>query len=257
MVDLQLQIYKFLLDVKTSMPKPVPRHENPTTIHKRNVLIIGNAGAGMSAVGNHILGHNSFHNDIHLQSETRKADMKSDTRELEYDGVRYQVTVFVVKNVWLPSHFASSVGDKISRINEAIKFSDGWHLVIFVHKEGQFTKEEKDVYDYVRNNFPPIVHSISLLVITGCEGKDKKRREEIVREYESSPHTKGMMKKGVFSTGLSNLKEFIRPIRDPLAEKADKDVEVLHGIICESSTMIRSDDLQGTIKLNSTPCTLM
>lgn len=77
---------------------------------------------------------------------------------------------------------------------------------------------EQKTFELIHKEFPS-ADPISLLVITGCDSKDK---EEVAREYRSDPYTKDIvshMRRGILAFGFSDLTMLLKVLRSVFINK--------------------------------------
>lgn len=221
------------------------------TTETRNVIVVGKTGSGKSTVANHILGtvNDKFKVSGAPSSVTSKAMPKNS--EFEYDNVRYRLTVIDTIGLFDTDNFSDK--QILKNTKETIKeFVKGLHLIVFVVKEGRFTDDEKKTFDLIHKEFYNCIDPISLLVVTGCEGKDK---TIIINDYQQNPVTRWIvahMKKGVVPVGFPDLSGFNGTVREFFTKEALKDEVTLRKIVCGSETMFLKEELY-----NDSWCTIL
>ena len=94
----------------------------------------------------------------------------------------------------------------------------------------------------MHKHFAKDIDPISLLVITGCEGKDKKR---VCDEYIRNEHTGKIvahMKKGVIAVGFPCLKEYDEELRPLFKTRITKDrLELRKKVMDCNQSFLRSE----------------
>ena len=201
----------------------------PVQQQRRNIVVLGKTGAGKSTVANQILGSDQFKVSTSTQSVTRRVtdgEAKVNVGDIDYNiKIIDTIGLFdsgpvtnkqVIQSI--KSHFQKKVPESVN-------------LVMFVFREGRFTVEEKNAFEYIITKFSKEISDISALIITNCELKSAKTREKIVAEFRGNPTTKpfaDFVKKGIFAVGFPNIEEIddeeLRPI---IQERIKKDKEEL------------------------------
>lgn len=200
-------------------PKFISRSTPSQDNNTRNVLIVGMSGSGISTLANHILGVGRH---VFSVGEVTKDSSKLCTK-FEHDLQPYYVNVINTIGFYgeLPSE------DVIKSIKRVVKDNfDGLHLIIFVMREGKpAATNGKTIYD-VYKKFGSNADCISLLVLTGCEDKDK---DKVVMKYAKEPIAEHM-KKGILAVGFPDFHDYLT-----LSEVREDEMS-LRDVICSQAT---------------------
>ena len=210
----------------------------PTIIQRKcNIVVLGKTGAGKSTVANSIAGTKLFGVRSSVKSVTRNVHdgmVKFVIEDTEYN-------IKLIDTVGLFDTGAISNNTIIQQLKEHFqnRVSDGVDLILFVFKEGRFTKEERATFDFIIKKFSDEISEISALVITNCDLKSETAREKIKTEFQSDPTTKPIadfVRKGIFVVGFPNLEEVEdEGIKACMQEKVERDREKLRSLVrtCE------------------------
>lgn len=113
-------------------------------------------------------------------------------------------------------------------------------MIIFVFKNGRFTQEEKQSFDFLIKNFKKEISDISLLVVTGCESLSDIARKNLVEEFHKNEVTSpiaNFMKKGIVPVGFPSSEWLDPKFRDIFEESMKADSQKLQNIVCQSEEM--------------------
>lgn len=119
----------------------------------------------------------------------------------------------------------------------------GFNLIVFVAREEQFTPEEKATFDFICSNFAQDIAPFFMLVIAGCEGKNK---ASVISAYESNEATKhivSQMKFGIFPVGFPDLSQYDEPIKSIYTNQVRDDEMELHKMACKAEQLYLNDKL--------------
>ena len=216
--------------------------EMPCARKRCNIVILGRTGSGKSTLANKILCHPCFDVDskrifksvtgteIQVQSEERAIMLR--------DNVVYSVKVVDTKGFLEPQTKPGNILTNIKLCFQE-RFVEGVSLVLFVLPKGRLSAGEIETIKTIHENFHDL-SCMSALVVTRCDGLKKEIRDGIEQEFRTSERTSAIadfMKKGILTVGfpdLSLMPEMFRPI---LEEVIRADVQKLHDLMCESTTM--------------------
>lgn len=218
----------------------------PGTIlqERRNIIVLGKTGAGKSTVANTILGQEVFPVSTSVQSVTRRirrGEAKFTAHNVEYN-------VKLIDTVGLFDTGAVTNTTTIEEIKTFFreKVTEGVHLVLFVFKEGRFTPEERDTFDFIIKKFSREISEISALVITNCELKSEKARQAIESEFRDVPTTKHIadfVKQGIYVVGFPKIEDIEEEFRPMMEQKVEADKNKLKMLVqsCDSEPKLAKE----------------
>ena len=215
---------------------------NKGVIRRRCVLLLGKCGAGKSTIANHLVGHNplSMVEPPFRVSEQEK--FGSGTREVNYeivsfnrDEITYEITVIDTAGYFIRDQ--DTIFDKMEDFFlrnhiEAI------NLIIFVFRKGRFTKEEQDVFSFVRERFKAEISPISALAITCCENDDHDARQGLIREFYSNTYIKDIsnkMEMGIYPVGFPPVHRMMPQLQQAYKPIMERDREALISLAVTAS----------------------
>lgn len=212
-----------------------------TLVRTRCVVLMGKSGAGKSTVANMLVGHDPMSEDPPfgvsnkvLASVTR--EVSHEMIEFYHGNILYRVTV--IDTVGLFDTEAEGNDIIFKKIEEYFKqHIDGINLILFVFKKNRFTKEEREVFSFIRNKFDQEISPISALAVTACEQDDADARKDFVEEFRSDPTSRDIarqMQKGIYPVGFPPLQKMKPALLPVYKESMDEDRETLMNLIIQS-----------------------
>jgi len=211
--------------------------DKTTVIQKRNIVVLGKTGSGKSTIANKVSGTTSFKVSSSIESVTRKASHT----EVEVLSGHVKYNFKIVDTVGLfDTHVKNSSVMQDVKLYFRDKVPEGVNLVLFVFKNGRYSPEEKETFEYLIENFRDDISQISALIITGCEDLDDTGRKNLVEEFKTNAITAPVAKfmgKGIYPVGFpdtTNMKEKVRQVYE-----ADMvgDIEKVRTLVIESGEM--------------------
>ena len=219
----------------------IPFGDMASRMNPRNVLVIGNPGAGKSTVANHLIGEESFRAAHSLDQVTAKISHSEAT--FNHGGKLYCITV-----VYIPYLFNQRLQnkDRIASIKRYFRSicPGGISLVLFVFSKGRFTgrfaAEEKACLELIISIFPCDVSAIAALVVTGCDYMRAANRAQYVDEFRSNQFTAAIaafMRKGIFPVGFPDRREMDDDEILFAMRKIKDDATKLRDLVCSCGEM--------------------
>ena len=172
---------------------------------KRNIVVLGKTGCGKSTLANKIICHDGTFQVAATFDSCTNLNIHASV-SVAIEGETF--TINMIDTIGFSNTTFTKKGTKQSMqimkdINKHLKLTvpEGLSLIIFVLKLGRFTDEEYKVFKRLAGNFSDLIKELSMLVITGCDGKNDNAREDIIKDFKENPRTKpfaDIMKKGIF-----------------------------------------------------------
>ena len=223
------------------------------SVSKRNIVVLGKTGCGKSTLANKIICHDgtfrvsdSFDTCAHLNIHARN--------NVVIEG--QTLTINVIDTVGFNDTKKGSKQNQqiIKDINKLLKqrVPEGLNLIIFVLRFGRFTDEEYEIFKMLAGSFNDLIKEFSMLVITGCDGKNDKARNDIIKDFRENRKTKpfaDIMKKGIFCVGLPDMKDLSEEVRETVQERMDNDMIPIHRAIAEARIVYLQEQRQNLCKI--------
>ena len=214
---------------------------------KRNIIVLGKSGCGKSTLANKIICQDGVF-------EVRNSSLQGATPEtknvIEYVNIEGKVyTINMIDTVGFRDSRSKGAKSDTEIIKDIIKkrAPEGLNLMIFVLRNCRFTGEEHKAFKEILANFTDMIKDLSLLVITGCDGKTENAREEIIRNFRRDPLTKrfgAIMRKGIYCVGLPDLQDFSEGVKIHASEDMKKDMIPIHRAIVAAREVHLQDEIQ-------------
>ena len=209
-------------------------------VEYRGVMVVGKTGAGKSTISNAFArSDDRFSVSGCVSSWTKQCDHC--LVEVTEGNTFY--TMKVMDTVGLFDTGPKTNDETIATLKKYVQknFKEGMNLVVFVLREGRFTPEEKNSFDFIRSEFGEHISVMSALVITNCDNKDDKARRDLIQEFRSNPLTKStaeFMKAGIYAVGFPPKRDYMKlplAVRAYYEESIAKDKEQLWGVVKRST----------------------
>ena len=92
-----------------------------------------------------------------------------------------------------------------------------------------------------------MIENLSLLVITGCDGKSEAAHEEIIKNFRTDPLTKkfgAIMQKGIYCVGLPDVEDLSERMKEATIADMKNDMIPIHKAITEARVLYLQDEIQ-------------
>lgn len=216
---------------------------------KRSIIVLGKTGCGKSTLSNKIICQDGvFKVANSFQGVTSK--VTNVWEDVSIDGKVYTINMIDTIGFRDPrSKGAMTDNEIIKDLKKQLKerAPDGLNLMIFVMRNCRFTEEEHKVFKKILDNFTDMIKDISLLVITGCDGKNKTAREEIIRNFRRDPLTKkfgAIMQKGIYCVGLPDVEDVSDRMKRAALEDMAEDMIPIHKVIAQAREVHLQKEIQ-------------
>ena len=208
-----------------------------TFIEERNVIVMGKVGTGKSTVINNIVGKEIFEARFSYSRVTREIGQIAGKLELEEAAymTNFIDTIGLADDAGTVSLSSDNFRnpDIMVKINDAIKcrFKNGVSLVIVVLNMQSYTKDDKDMFKALQNNFKPLFWKLAVLVFTHCDGMDEnavKKRIECFREDEETKDIAAKFEDRIITVGFPPIKAMKADLKESYKTDIKRDVAKLH-----------------------------
>ena len=216
---------------------------------QRSIIVLGKTGCGKSSLSNKIICQERVF-EVANSFQGVTSEIKSVRENVSIEGKVYTINMIDTVGFRDPrSKGAKSDNEIIKDIKKQLKqrAPDGLNLIIFVLKNGRFTEEEHKVFKKILDNFTDMIKDLSLLVITGCDGKSKRAREDIIRNFRSDPLTKkfgDIMRKGIYCVGLPDIDDLSEGMRKVAIEDMVDDMIPIHKAVAAAKEIHLQQEIQ-------------
>ena len=231
---------------------------------QRNVVVLGKTGGGKSTVANKIIETESGVPPFQISDRNVANSVTTETKAsmavLQTNDDRHY-NVKVIDTVGFFDTNGKSNKEVMSTMKRYVRehVPIGLHLVLFIYKNGRWTKEEQDTFDFVTKNFREEISAISALVVTGCDGFDVTQRDEIVDDFKQArPDIADFMQKGIFPVGFPDLNKLKASLREIYIEDIKADQETLRGLVYSCEELKLSKEILGeSLWEKASRCTIL
>ena len=220
-------------------------------IQRRNVVVLGKTGAGKSTVANKIVGKEVFTVAKESVASVTK-EPSSKEAKVTVDDIQYYIKAIDTVGLFDTGNTSHAAIFRQAKTFFRDKVPEGISLVLFVFKEGRFTKEENVTFQSLIDNFgKERISDISALIVTCCENMDSHARSAYVKELEEDPLTKpitSFMRKGIYTVGFPDVEKAGARLKPIYEDSAKEDAEVLRKLIqdCEDPMILSKELLSET-----------
>ena len=213
----------------------------------RNVIVVGKTGCGKSSLCNMIIGRS-------CKEFTSATSLSSVTKE-----VSHQITLFerkgdkplLVAIFDTMGLFDTSMMSNLKIMKRVKQYANtyapsGVNLILFVFKNGRFTPEEKEAFDFVAKRFGREISGISALVITHCDAQSEEARKALVKDFcrnEATCEIANFMKQGIYTVGFPNEDDTESYILKAIDKEIEKDRKKIRDVIERSHATVLAKEL--------------
>ena len=215
---------------------------------KRNIIVLGKTGSGKSTLANKVVCHDrAFKISTSFESCTTLNVHACET--VEIDGRTYCINMIDTVGFKDAKKDAKRNSEIIKEIKKELKIRvpEGLNLMIFVLRLGRFTEEEHSVFKKIVRNFGDLIKDISLLVITGCDGKSDDARNKIIKDFKENALTKQfaeIMTKGIYCVALPDISELNEEVKKTAEKEIDKDMTLIRKVIVDSRSLYLQEQIE-------------
>ena len=215
-------------------------------MQKRCVLLLGKSGAGKSTVANHLVGYDPLSPNkppfrvLETVLASVTLEVQHETVEFMWENDLYRVTVVDTAGFFDNLMYEENIFDRFVQYIRENKLRID--LIVFIFKKNRFTREEKELFPFIRAKFrekhvagcPKDISPISGLVVTGCEQDDTTTREELVQEFKVDPVTReiaSQMGMGIYPVGFPPVRRMLPVFQQVYKEGMLHDRDTLRELI--------------------------
>ena len=213
----------------------------------RNVIVVGKTGCGKSSLCNMIIGrsYKKFTSAACLSSVTKEVSHRITHFERK-DDEPLLVAIFDTMGLFDTSMMSNlEIMKKVKQY--ANKYApSGVNLILFVLKQGRFTPEEKEAFDFVAKRFGREISGISALVITHCDTDSEETRKALVNDFRRNEATReiaNFMKQGIYTVGFPNEADTLPYILKAIDKEIEKDRKKIRDLIERSHATVLAKEL--------------
>ena len=203
----------------------------------RNIVLLGNTGAGKSTLVNHIIGREELKVHSSIAGVTRSA--------LVMPPVTAQARgyKFTFKLIDTAGVYDRSNQEIISDIKRCFKQEiQSINLILFVFKDGRFTSEDKKTFEMIIKSINERMSDISALVVTNCDQKGHVARKRIVDDiHATAEKIADFVKKGIYTVGFPNLSEIDEDLRSMYEQSIKKDECEIRDLVSQCKKEVSTD----------------
>ena len=205
----------------------------------RTVFILGKIGVGKSTIANQIFGRAVFPVRPSMEAMTRTSkELLCHNCVVSLSDTEMNVTIKIIDTT---GQFATT---QYAACDHLISACDGQvHLICFVTQNGVIITdaEKKAMKDIIRILDDHHLQHILALIITNCEGLDKKARNRVIEDFKFGKDTEGIaaaMHTRIYTVGFPNTDKVIPVLKDAYKEEIANDRKKLHELIIQSNSPI-------------------
>lgn len=241
-------------------------------MHKRNVVVLGKTGAGKSTIANKIIEARESDDGDTDQFEVSHSVLDSVTASTNAKASLLTTsdnTLYVVQVIDTIGLFDNKSGMTNEGIMKDVKtffkerVPEGLSLILFVFRQGRWTKEEQKTFDLFTKHFVDTeVSTISALVVTGCDGFTDERKQQVKDEFQQAhSNVYDFMKKGVYTVSFQDTSKLIPEIQSIHKQYQKHDQDMLRKLIfdCGDEMKLSKEIVQDTYweKINVSLCQIL
>ena len=208
----------------------------------RTVLILGKIGVGKSTIANQIFGRVVFPVRPSMEAMTRTSkELLCQNCIVPLSDTEMNVTIKIVDTTGQFATTQYAARDLISACNGQV------HLICFVTQNGVIITDAekramKDIIRILNHHIDDHrLQHVLALIITNCEGLDKKARDGVIKDFKLGKDTEGIaaaMHNRIYTVGFPNTDKVIPALKDAYKEEIANDRKKLHELIIQSNSPI-------------------
>lgn len=214
---------------------------SPDAIEKsdhRTVFLLGKIGVGKSTIGNQVFGITKFPVRASMDAMTRKLGemlIQDHVVKLSDEGVNVNVTIKIFDTALQYSSAEYPLQDLLSACDGQC------NVICFVFQNGISTQAEKAVLKAVTCHLPCEARKLFALIITNCEGLDKRARESVIEAFrqEHGDQIAGAISYDrMYTVGFPNIDKMLPTLKGVFMDGIAQDRQKLLGLIAQSISQI-------------------
>ena len=203
---------------------------------KSNVLILGKVAMGKATIANKIAGNDTLFPILSsVHSMARQPRERNETVSVQMgDGV-YNLTFLLFDTRGPKGKMQTDLRKSCEESFGPGSDGAGVNLILLVLNESKLTNEDIDLMkDVIKSVQKEVASGICALVVTGCEQKSKKERDDYRRQLCESEKTKAIasfVKKGIYLVGFPDKSRTDSSLMETFKDAMEEDAQVLRDLV--------------------------